>query len=399
MTSASACWPAAATSTSARRRRAPRPTTWRRRRRSAPASLVDRRRRPRSARRAGTRATPRLRRRGAHREHRRSGGLGTAGHGRHDRATAAPGVGRQGVARADHEDDRLREPRAVGWRDAARQRRGADRLGRRSALVVALFVWDYLRQRRRDRLDGSRSSGGSNVSVSEDGTGSSSKLRLSAVKANGRLLKGYGPLAALLVAFVLMAMLVPTKAPQQDVVHETQQVTGGGTGTGTGTSGTAGTAGHGGHGRRRGGRGRRRVRRRPGRRRAPAAWRRRPPARRAPVRAQQVPGDPYSPPCISFSGNNGGATSAGVSANADQRHLPHHRGLGELPADAAVARWRQHRRHDGGHRAHDQRAGARTSTPTSSSTAASSTSSSSTARAPSPTSCSAAASSRPTPTP
>src|SRR6185437_15427174 len=30
---------------------------------------------------------------------------------------------------------------------------------------------------------------------------------------------------------------------------------------------------------------------------------------------QQVAGDPYSPPCISFSGNNGGATSAGVSAS------------------------------------------------------------------------------------
>jgi hypothetical protein len=28
-----------------------------------------------------------------------------------------------------------------------------------------------------------------------------------------------------------------------------------------------------------------------------------------------VPGDPYSPPCISFSGNNGGATSPGVNAN------------------------------------------------------------------------------------
>ena len=82
--------------------------------------------------------------------------------------------------------------------------------------------------------------------MSEDGSGSSSKLRLSAAKANGRLLKGYGPLAALLVAFVLMAMLVPTKAPQQDVVHETQRVTGGtGTGTGTGhdATATAGTAG------------------------------------------------------------------------------------------------------------------------------------------------------------
>src|SRR6202034_1869802 len=73
----------------------------------------------------------------------------------------------------------------------------------------------------------------------------SSKLRFSA-KTNGRLLKGYGPLAALLVAFVLMAMLVPTKAPQQDVVHETQSAGTGAAGsstTGTTTPGAAGAAG------------------------------------------------------------------------------------------------------------------------------------------------------------
>src|SRR5262249_26382476 len=29
----------------------------------------------------------------------------------------------------------------------------------------------------------------------------------------------------------------------------------------------------------------------------------------------QVPGDPYSPPCISFSGNNGGATTRGVTGS------------------------------------------------------------------------------------
>lgn len=32
-------------------------------------------------------------------------------------------------------------------------------------------------------------------------------------------------------------------------------------------------------------------------------------------RAQQVPGDPYSPPCLTFSGDNGGATSPGVTAD------------------------------------------------------------------------------------
>ena len=33
-----------------------------------------------------------------------------------------------------------------------------------------------------------------------------------------------------------------------------------------------------------------------------------------PDRSVQVPGDPYSPPCVAFSGSNGGATSRGVSA-------------------------------------------------------------------------------------
>ena len=33
-----------------------------------------------------------------------------------------------------------------------------------------------------------------------------------------------------------------------------------------------------------------------------------------PDRKQQVPGDPYSPPCVAFSGSNGGATTRGVTA-------------------------------------------------------------------------------------
>jgi len=34
-----------------------------------------------------------------------------------------------------------------------------------------------------------------------------------------------------------------------------------------------------------------------------------------PDRAAQVPGDPYSPPCLAFSGDNGGATATGVTAD------------------------------------------------------------------------------------
>jgi hypothetical protein len=149
--------------------------------------------------------------------------------------------------------------------------------------------------------------------VSEDGSGSSSKLRLSAAKANGRLLKGYGPLAALLVAFVLMAMLVPTKAPQQDVVHETQKVTGGtGTGTGTGTGGTAATAGStSGGSAAAAGAGAAGA----GAKTSGAAASATAAGHTGACAGAQVPGDPYSPPCISFSGNNGGVTSPGVSAN------------------------------------------------------------------------------------
>jgi hypothetical protein len=141
-----------------------------------------------------------------------------------------------------------------------------------------------------------------------------SKLRLSAATRDRRLLKGYGPLAALLVAFVLMAMLVPTVAPTQEVVHETRSVTGGSPTTGGGsgvttttvaptTGGAAGTAGT------------------PGSSGSAGST---PKTGAATVgktsgcgaQTEQVPGDPYSPPCVAFSGGNGGATSPGVSATA-----------------------------------------------------------------------------------
>lgn len=37
------------------------------------------------------------------------------------------------------------------------------------------------------------------------------------------------------------------------------------------------------------------------------------PGQACPDRAEQIPGDPYSPPCIQFSGDNGGATAKGVT--------------------------------------------------------------------------------------
>jgi hypothetical protein len=154
----------------------------------------------------------------------------------------------------------------------------------------------------------------------------SSKLRLSAVRSNGRLLKGYGPLAALLVAFLLMALLVPTKAPQQNVVHETQSAaTGAGAAgtsgtTATTTPGAAGSAATGtGTGAAAGATGGAAAAGATGAKTTTATT---PPAQAGAKtgacagQAAQVPGDPYSPPCVTFSGNNGGATSPGVSANA-----------------------------------------------------------------------------------
>ena len=119
-----------------------------------------------------------------------------------------------------------------------------------------------------------------------------------------RLLRGYGPLAVLAALLLLMALLVPSKSP--DAVNALDASGSGddetialdeGAGTvatdpgATGAAGgqTAGSAG----GVKKG---------LPGR------------TEPCPGKAEQVPGDHYSPPCIAFSGDNGGATSRGVTA-------------------------------------------------------------------------------------
>lgn len=116
-----------------------------------------------------------------------------------------------------------------------------------------------------------------------------------------RLLRGYGPLAVFVLMLLLMSVLVPSKVPVRaglstdngsfDTDYEgpdtVDTVAGGESGGGAGTAGTAGTTG--------------------GTKAAPGQ------AGKCPDRADQVPGDPYSPPCIAFSGDNGGATSKGVS--------------------------------------------------------------------------------------
>lgn len=155
---------------------------------------------------------------------------------------------------------------------------------------------------------------------------------------NDRLFRGYGPLIGFTALFLAVVLLVPSKAPGDggpdageatgvsdllgDAVGDDVAIgdeaagdellvdpeTGealdpdgagdagsssgpggagaGGGGAGAGAAARAGAAGGGAKG----------------------------PAKVAGCGAAQVPGDPYAPPCIRFSGNNGGATSRGVSA-------------------------------------------------------------------------------------
>lgn len=124
-----------------------------------------------------------------------------------------------------------------------------------------------------------------------------------------RLLRGYGPLAVLAVMLLLMSILVPSKVPKDGAVAATRDPGAAGddyftedptadpnnpagpNGPGTNTDGqnTSGVPG---------------VPGTPGGRVAKCP----------PDRPLQVPGDPYSPPCIAFSGNNGGSTYQGVTA-------------------------------------------------------------------------------------
>jgi hypothetical protein len=138
-------------------------------------------------------------------------------------------------------------------------------------------------------------------------------LRLPLSASERRVLGGYGPLAALLTAFLSMAVFVPTVGRSSQVAATTAPSGGTTSSSGSSTPGTspaagtattlaggppttlagalAGTAAASGAG-------------------AAAA-----PAHTASCSGPQVKGDPYSPPCVVFSGNNGGATSPGVSAN------------------------------------------------------------------------------------
>src|SRR3954447_18223880 len=150
-----------------------------------------------------------------------------------------------------------------------------------------------------------------------------------AFSVSQRLLRGYGPLAVFAILLLLMATLVPSKSPQNVSTTDDASLNsspGDTSDTVAGTDGTtdtsavdAGAPGVTTPGQQAaGGTSTRRVAGSPGASTPGGA-----PAKGAPVgagvrpcpdRKDQVPGDPYTPPCISFSGDNGGATSRGVNA-------------------------------------------------------------------------------------
>lgn len=114
-----------------------------------------------------------------------------------------------------------------------------------------------------------------------------------------RMLRGYAPAVVLLAVVALVATLVPSTSPPVVNQYATGSSSVGSTGTGGGqtaaqtgqvASGSAGTSGSTGSGGS-----------------APGLV--------TACSGNQVPGDPYAPPCTQFSGNNGGATAKGVSGD------------------------------------------------------------------------------------
>jgi hypothetical protein len=137
--------------------------------------------------------------------------------------------------------------------------------------------------------------------------------------ADHRLLRGYAPLVGIVAALLLVALLVPTVQPEQNVAangpgSNTAGVTGdaggatgtlqGSTGGAAGTAGTSGGSGAGGSTGNAGG--------------VVGGHITGPPPGATSCTGLQVPGDSYSPPCVQWAGgtNNFGATSAGVTADA-----------------------------------------------------------------------------------
>jgi hypothetical protein len=130
-----------------------------------------------------------------------------------------------------------------------------------------------------------------------------------------RLLRGYGPLAVFAVLLLVMALAVPSKPQtvstggsggQAPTTDDTTTDTSGDT-TGTSLGALPGTPGATGAAAGTGAKG------------LPATGKAKGVVTACTGRTEQVPGDPYSPPCVAFTGDNGAATSRGV--NATEIHI------------------------------------------------------------------------------
>jgi hypothetical protein len=129
-----------------------------------------------------------------------------------------------------------------------------------------------------------------------------------------RLFRGYAPAAVLVLVVALVSILVPSRVPKSANASSLGSGAGGaqvgaggvGAGTGAGAAG-AGTAAPG-SGATAGQAGKS----------ATAGQTASTSGHTVPCSGQalQVPGDPYSPPCVTFSGSNPGATATGITASA-----------------------------------------------------------------------------------
>jgi hypothetical protein len=127
------------------------------------------------------------------------------------------------------------------------------------------------------------------------------------------LLRGYGPLACLLVAFALMAAFVPTDAPERVTVARRDVIAGGAPGT-TSADGKTTTVTNGGQGSNQPGT-TTTTTTAGGTNNGTNGDTAQPTAHSKGCQGPQVPGDPYAPPCVKYKGNNGGATSRGVTGS------------------------------------------------------------------------------------
>ncbi|MHB8463312.1 MAG: hypothetical protein ACYDH6_00860 [Acidimicrobiales bacterium] len=123
-----------------------------------------------------------------------------------------------------------------------------------------------------------------------------------------RLFRGYGPAAVFAALIIVVAVAVPSRVPKSTPIANTNSNAASGVAPGGSTPQSKGAVATG-TGAAPGG-----VAARTG---TPGSTKVTPGSVQACGGQQlQIPGDPYSPPCVTFSGSNGGATSRGVTGDS-----------------------------------------------------------------------------------